>query len=44
MTAIENERSRRLLTTERVPKGGQVIQNGQGSYTDMDMWKLTLVQ
>ena len=40
---MENENSRLLLNTDGIPQGGQIVQNGSGSYDDSQMWKLTLV-
>jgi hypothetical protein len=39
---MENERSRLLLNTQGVAQGTQLVQRGSGSYTDPQMWKLTL--
>jgi hypothetical protein len=36
------ERSRLLLNTQGVAQGTQLVQRGSGSYTDPQMWKLTL--
>src|SRR4029077_20750117 len=40
---MENENSRPLLNPAGIPQGGQIVQNGSGSYDDRQMWKLTLV-